>query len=131
MGPKITVNEDYILVEPEGGANFREIKRGIARLIYVPEIRDKNDIWIFSEGLEKLSPDDLYKLRDIIKEIHPKDSKAIKTALVVESEAQPSLAEAYTQIAKFHPRFLFQQYPSEPLLLVETAFLALVNRRDL
>ncbi len=103
MEPKITVKEDYILVEPEEGAAFREIRRGIARLIYVPEIRDKNDIWVFRKGLEKLSPDDLYKLRDIIKEIHPKDSKAIKTALVVESAVQSSLEKAFVQIAEDLP----------------------------
>ena len=103
MEPKITVKEDYILVEPEEGADFREIRRGIARLIYVPEIRDKNDIWVFRKGFEKLSPDDLFKLRDIIKEIHPKDSKAIKTALVVESAVQSSLEKAFVQIAEDLP----------------------------
>ena len=103
MEPKITVKEDYILVEPKEGTDFREIRRGIARLIYVPEISDKNDIWIFPEGLGKLSHDDWYKLRGIIKEIHPKDSKASKTALVVESEVRSSMAEAFTQIAEDLP----------------------------
>jgi hypothetical protein len=95
----ITVKKDYILVEPQEGADFREIRRGIARLFYVPEVPDKNDIWVFRKGVGKLSHDDLYKLRDIIKEIHPKDSRANKTALVVESEGQSSMAEAFTQIA--------------------------------
>ena len=103
MEPKITVKQDYILVEPKEGADFREIRRGIARLIYVPEIRDKNDIWVLREGLGKLSHDDLYKLRDLIKEIHPKDSTAIKTALVVESELQSSMEEAFTKIAEDLP----------------------------
>ena len=103
MEPKITVKEDYILVEPKEGADIREILRIIARLIYVPEIRDKNDIWVFSEGLRKLSHDDMYKLRDIIKEIHPKDSTAIKTALVVDSEVQSSMEKAFAQITEDLP----------------------------
>ena len=103
MEPQITAKKDYILVEPKEGVDFREIRRGIARLIYVPEIRDKNDIWVFREGLGKLSHDDLYKLRDLIKEIHPKDSKLNKTALVVESDAQSSMEEAFAQISEDLP----------------------------
>ena len=99
MSLEITVKKDYVLVEPKEGADFREIRRGIARLFYVPEVPDKNDIWVFRKGLGKLSHDDLYKLRDIIKEIHPKDCKATKTALVVEPDVQPSMTEAFTQIA--------------------------------
>ena len=68
MSLDITVKKDYILVEPKEGADFREIRRGIARLFYVPEVPDKNDIWVFRKGLGKFSHDDLYKLRDIIKD---------------------------------------------------------------
>ena len=99
----ITAKKDYILVELKEGVDFREIRRGIARLIYVSEIRDKNDIWVFRKGLGKLSHDDLYKIRDLIKEIHPKDSKLNKTALVVGSEVQSSMKEAFTQITEDLP----------------------------
>lgn len=103
MSLDITIKKDYILVEPKEGADFREIRRGIARLIYVPQVPDKNDIWVFRKGVGKLSHDDLYKLRDIIQEIHSKDSRGNKTALVIESEVQSIMAEAFTQIAKDLP----------------------------
>ena len=68
MPSNITINKDYILVEPKEGINYREIRRAIARLFYVSEIPEKNGIWVFREGQEKFSYDDLYKLKDIIKE---------------------------------------------------------------
>jgi len=100
MSPNITLKKDYILVELEEPADFREIRRGIGRLCYVPELPDRNDVWVFRKGTSKLSPDDLYKLRDIIKEIQPEDSKAHKTALVVASDVQPGMAKEFSQLAQ-------------------------------
>ena len=103
MSPEITINKDYILIEPKEGVNYREIRRAIARLFYAPGIPEKNGIWVFREGQEKFSYDDLFKLRDIIKENYPNDVKIDKTAIVVESGFQSKLAETFRQIAEDLP----------------------------
>ena len=103
MSPEITINKDYNLIELKEGINYREIWRGVARLFYVSGMPEKNGIWILREGPENLSYDDLYKLRDIIKENYPKDVKINKTAIVVESGFQSSMAESFRQIAKDLP----------------------------
>ena len=96
----LTVKKDFVLVELQERADFREIQRGIARIFYVPEVPHKNDIWVFHKGFGKFTRDDLYKLRDILEEIHPKDSHEHKTALVVKSGVQSSMAEEFTQITE-------------------------------
>ena len=103
MSPAITINKDYILVEPKGGINYREIRRALARLFYVSGIPEKNGIWVFREGPEKFSNAELYKLRDIIKENYPKDVRINKTAIVVKSESQSKMAEFFRQIAEDLP----------------------------
>ena len=103
MSPEITIKKDYILVEPKEGISYREIRRGIARLYYVSGIPNKNGIWVLREGPEKFSFDDLYKLRNIIKENYPKDVKIDKTAIVVKSGFQSNMAESFRQIAKDLP----------------------------
>ncbi len=103
MSPKIIINKDYILVEPKEGINYREIRRALARLFYVSGIPEKNGIWVFREGQEKFSNDDLYKVRDLIKENYPKDVKINKTAIVVESGFQSRMAESFSQIAEDLP----------------------------
>ena len=100
MSPKITLKKDYILVELEERTDFREIRRGIGRLCYVPELPDRNDVWMFRKGSGNLSHDDFYRLRNIIKEIQPEDSKVHKTALVLASDEHPSLAEKFSQLAQ-------------------------------
>lgn len=104
MSPKITIKEEYILVEPREGTDFWEIQRGIARLLYVDEIPDKNRIWVFREGPANISYEDLRKLKDLVKENYPKEGRINKTALVVESGMQSSLAETFTQIARDLPQ---------------------------
>ena len=103
MSPEITIKKDYILIEPKEGADYSEIKRGVARLFYVKKIPEKNRIWVFREGPEKFSYDDLHKLRDIIKENYPNDHNINKTALVIESEFQSSMAQSFRQVAKDLP----------------------------
>ena len=100
MAPKITIKKDYILIEPKAGIDLREIQQGVARLFYVKEIPEQNRIWVFREGPENLSYDDLPKLKEIIKLNIPKDSKINKTALVVKPGTQTDLAEAFTKIAE-------------------------------
>ena len=103
MSPEITNKKDYILIEPKEGTDYSEIQRAVARLFYIDEIKKKNRIWVFREGPEKFSYDNLNKLRDIIKENYPKDHKINKTAIVIESEFQSSMAESFSQIAKDLP----------------------------
>jgi hypothetical protein len=104
MSPKITIRENYILVEPKDGIDLREIQQGVARLFYVEGIPEQNRIWVFREGPQTLSYDDLPKLRDVIKENYPEDVSINKTAIVVESESQSSMAEAFTKIAEDLPQ---------------------------
>ena len=103
MSPEITKKKDYILIVPKAGTDYSEILRGIGRLFYIDEIPEKNRIWVFREGPEKFSCDDLYKLRDIIKENYPKDHKIEKTAIVIESDFQSRMAESFKQIAEDLP----------------------------
>ena len=104
MSPKITIRKNYILVEPQDGTDYREIQRGVARLFYSDRIPEKNRIWLFREGPEKLSNDDLLRLKYIIKENYPNFSKVSKTAIVVTSELQLKMAELFTQIAEGIPQ---------------------------
>jgi hypothetical protein len=104
MSPKITIKEDYILVEPKEGLDFREIQQGVARLIYVEGIPEQNRIWVFREGPQNMSANDLPRLRDMIKENYPQDARINKTAIVVESGTQSDLAVAFTQIAEDLPQ---------------------------
>ena len=99
MAPEITIKKNYILVEPKEGFDLREVQQGVARLFYVQGIPEQNRIWVFRKGPLNISYDDLHKLKDIIKENYPKNAIIKKTAIVVESESQSSLAEAFTKIA--------------------------------
>jgi hypothetical protein len=104
MSPKITIKEDYVLVEPEAGIDFREIQKGVARLFYVKEIPEQNRVWVFREGPRNLSDYDLQKLKEVIKEFYPEKAHINKTALVVESGEQSDLAKAFTKIADDLPQ---------------------------
>ena len=100
MSPKISIKKNYVLIEPKAGTDLREIQQGLARLYYVKGIPEQNRIWVFREGPQKLSLDDLQKLRVLIKEYYPSDAKINKTAIVVESGEQSDLAKAFIKIAK-------------------------------
>jgi len=104
MSPKITIKPDYILVEPKKGSDFIEIRKGIARLYYVKEIPKKNRIWVFREGPQNLTTDDLLRLKDIIKQNYPGDSGTNKTALVVGPGAESAMAEAFAEIVNDLPQ---------------------------
>lgn len=104
MPPEITIKKDYILIEPKAGIDLREIQQGVARLFYVKEIPEQNRIWVFREGPQNLSYDDLPRLKDIIKENYPDDSRINKTALVVESTFQSDLAEAFIKMTEDLPQ---------------------------
>ena len=104
MPPQITIKKDYILVEPKEGFDLREIQQGVARLFYVKGIPEQNRIWVFREGPENLSYDDLDKLKTVVKEYYPADASIRKTAIVVETDQQAALAESFTKIAKDLPQ---------------------------
>jgi hypothetical protein len=104
MSPKINIKKDYILIEPKAGTDFREIQRGIARLFYAEGIPPQNRIWVFRPGRENLSYDDLNRLKYILQEYAPPSARINKTALVVESGLQTSLAEAFIKIAADLPQ---------------------------
>jgi hypothetical protein len=77
MGPKITIKKDYILVEPQV-YEFQEIIGCIARLFNMPENLEKNVIWLFEEGSLKITYDELYKIKDFVKENLPENEKPDK-----------------------------------------------------
>ena len=104
MSPRITIKKGYILIEPKEGTDFREIRRGIARLFFVEEIPKQDRIWVFREGPNNLSHADLHKLKAVIRETYPEDAPVHKTAIVVESSQQTSLADAFTQITADLPQ---------------------------
>ena len=104
MPPEITIKKDYILIEPKAGIDLREIQQGVARLFYVKEIPEQNRIWVFREGPLNLSYDDLPRLKDIIKQNYPTDSRINKTAIVVNPGMQADLAEAFAKITEDLPQ---------------------------
>ncbi len=106
MSPAITIRENYILIEPKAGIDYHEIQRGIARLFYVDRIPDRNRIWLFRNGPQKLTEDDLARLKDLIIENYPGDAKVNKTAIVVASDSQSSVVEAFAQIIRELPQKL-------------------------
>ena len=62
-------------------------------------IPEQNRIWVFRKGPQNVSQDDLFRLKEIIKENYPPNSRINKTAIVVESDRQTSLAESFIEIA--------------------------------
>jgi hypothetical protein len=104
MAPDITIKKDYILVEPDKGADFREIKKGLARLYYVEGIPEQNRIWIFRGGPKKLSEDDLDRIKSMVQNYYPPDAEIRKTAIVIESEPMERLAHAFIEIASDLPQ---------------------------
>ena len=104
MPPQITIKKDYILVEPKEGFDFREIQQGVARLFYVKGIPEQNRIWIFREGPQHLSVDDLDRLKSLVKEYYPADAQIRKTAIVVETDLQKEFVDSFIKIAHDLPQ---------------------------
>jgi hypothetical protein len=102
MPPKITAKKDYIKIEPKE-VDFGEICEGIAEVRNLPELSEKNNIWVLHEGPIKVDYVDLYKLRDFVREICPKNGTKSKTAIVVKSGIQSAMALLFTQIAENLP----------------------------
>ena len=98
MALKITFKKKYIILEPEAGTDFRQIRAGLARLYYVPGLPEKNRIWRFRDGPENISGQDLQALKDFIRENYPPDAKVNKTAIVIESNFQADMARTFKQL---------------------------------
>lgn len=98
MALKITFKKNYFILEPEAGTDFRQIRSGLARLYYVPGFPEKNRIWLFRDGPENITDQDLESLRDFIQENYPLGAKQNKTAIVIESEFQANMASALKRL---------------------------------
>ena len=103
MDVKVSIQTDYILVEPPKGLNYWDILVGLGKIVHLAEYSEKNDIWVFRDGPVMLTYEDLYKIRDLIKEYYPRNMKRNKTALVVETGFQFGLAESFSEIGKQLP----------------------------
>ena len=103
MGIEISIQEDYILVEPPRGVNYWDVLEGLAKIVNLSEYSEKNDIWVLRDGPIMFVYEDLQKIRDLIKEHYPKNVKRNKTALVVETGLQFALAGSFVEIAKELP----------------------------
>ena len=55
---------------------------------------------VFREDQENFSYDDLYRLKELIKENYPKNVKINNTAIVIESGFQSKMAESFKQITE-------------------------------
>ena len=103
LGLRITAREDYILVEPSKGMIFWEVLFGLSKLISMPEFRDRNDLWVFRAGKMDIAYSDLYKIKEYVQKNFPECSKEKKTAIVVETGMQKSLAVLYAKVEEDLP----------------------------
>jgi hypothetical protein len=98
MEPIITIKKDYILVEPQE-REFWEILEPLAKLFNLPEYLNKDVIWIFPEGPLKTAYDDLYKIKDFVKQNLPENTRPHKKVAIVEETGLPAaLAQEYAKI---------------------------------
>ena len=104
MDPKISVKRDYILVEPEE-RDFWKIIESAARLFETPEYPEKDVVWLFREGPLEMTYDDLYRIKEFVKNNLPQITKQDKkVALVVETGLHAAMAEEYTKIVSDLPQ---------------------------
>ena len=103
MEPKVTDNKDYILIEHQE-SEFWEILRTIGRLFQIPEYPNKNVIWVFRKGSLKTTYEELFKLKDLIKNKLPDNiNPDRKAAIVVETGLQTAMATEYLKIVEDLP----------------------------
>jgi len=97
---EIRTRDDHLLIKMPDGVDFWEIVATIGHLMPTPEFQENHDIWLFREGKVDLTLLDLYKLDNFLTTHFPENAKGKKTAIVVESGFQQSLAETYANIGK-------------------------------
>ena len=103
LGLNITTRDDYILVEPSKGIDFLEVLSGLSKLLSMPKFHEKYDIWIFREGKMDIAYTDLFKIKEYVINNFPQSALKKKTAIVVETGMQRSLAELYARIEEDLP----------------------------
>jgi hypothetical protein len=96
---EIRPGDRFILVRLPDGVDFWEIFTAAGRLVRTPDFQEKPDIWLFKDGSVDLTLSDLYKLHDFLDTYLPDNARGKKTAIVVETGFQKSLAETFIQIA--------------------------------
>jgi len=99
MAPKITIRKNHIVLEPREGTSLHEIRGGLARLYYIPGFPDKNRIWVFREGPEDITVEDLQGLKEFVEENYPEHASIRKTAIVIETGFQAHMAATFQRIA--------------------------------
>jgi hypothetical protein len=103
MSAKITLKNAYILVEPQS-IDYWELIEALGRLFKMPEYLEMNTIWDFPDDRINATYEQLYKIRDFIADYFPKGSKQDnKTAIVVKTGLQDSMADSYTKIVEDLP----------------------------
>ena len=103
MEPKITIMEDYVLIEPRE-AEFWEIVESLGRLFKIPEFPYKDVIWNFDAGHLKIAYEELYKIKDFIKENEPEKIKPDKKiAIVAPTGLYAAMATEYAKIVEEFP----------------------------
>ena len=103
MEPKITIKEDYVLIEPRE-AEFWEIVESLGRLFKIPEFPYKDVIWNFDAGQLKIAYEELYKIKDFIKENEPEKIKPDKKiAIVAPTGLYAAMATEYAKIVEEFP----------------------------
>jgi len=65
---------------------------------------EQNRIWLFRDGPENLSANDLNRLKSMVKDYYPTDASIRKTALVVTTDQQAAVAESFIKIADDLPQ---------------------------
>jgi hypothetical protein len=100
VNPQITIKKDYILVEPREYELYA-ILGCIADLFDMPENLEMNVIWVFKRGFSKITYDELYKIRDFVKENVPENENLDKrTAVVIESGFLSAMAHIFSRISE-------------------------------
>ena len=103
MSAKISLKNTYILVKPQA-VDYWEIMETLSTLFEMPEYLEKNTIWDFPDERIRVTYDQLYRIRDVLEQHFPKSSKQHnKTAIVVKSGLQNSMADYYAKIVKDLP----------------------------
>ena len=69
----------------------------------MPEFQDRNNVWVFRKDKMNIAYNDLHKIKKYVKINFPKCSTEKKSAIVVETGMQKSLAEMYAMIEEELP----------------------------
>ena len=98
-----TDQKDYIIVKPQE-AEYWEILVTFGNLLKTADYPNKNIIWDFRNLSLKTTYEDLYKIKDLVKNQYPEHAKPDrKVAIVAEGSFNLALAQEYKRIAKELP----------------------------